>query len=284
MKRLSVGILWVPFDHGVKLINGRPGARFGPKEIKKEFLKLIKKKQYFKKVTVTDYGFVSPVKENVLKTHSRVTDAVRKILKAETIPIVIGGGHDISFASGKAMHEIYKKIGQINIDAHYDVRPVVNGKITSGTPFRRLMESGFLDGRNFVELGTHSPKNLPEHYAYLMKKKATILKLDWINKNGIEKSLTKAFSIAKRRTKIIMFDIDIDGIQKRFAPGCSAPVVKGFTKKQAIQAAYIAGKNSAVGLFNLMEVNPLYDVRNKTVKLGAELIVSFIKGLNERKD
>jgi formimidoylglutamase len=283
MKRFSVRILWVPFDHGVKLINGRPGARFGPKEIKKEFLKLVKKEKYLKKISGIGHDFVVPVKENVLKTHSRVTSAAKMALKSGAIPIVVGGGHDISFASGKGMHEIYKKIGQINIDAHYDVRPVVNGKITSGTPFRRLIEGGFLNGRNFVELGTHSPKNLPEHYAYLMKKNATVLKLHWVNKNGIEKSLKKAFSIAKKKTKVVVFDIDIDGIQKRFAPGCSAPVVKGFTKKQAIQAAYIAGKNPDVGLFNLMEINPLYDVRNKTVKLGAELIFSFIKGLNNRE-
>ncbi len=287
MRRFSVEIIGVPFDHGVKLINGRPGARFGPEKVMQEFSKLLANKknndflQNIEKVNCTN---IIPIKENVKKTHEKVTTTIKKILKPNIIPIVIGGGHDISFGSGKAMFLAYKKIGQINIDAHYDVRPVVNGKITSGTPFRRLLEGKFLNGKNFVELGVHAPKNLKEHYDYVIKKKGTLIHLEYINKTSIDKALNKALSIAGKNTNAIMFDIDIDGIQKRFAPGCSAPCIEGFTKKQALEAAYIAGKNNDVKLFNLMEVNPLHDVNNKTVKLAAELILSFIKGLNEREN
>ena len=281
MKKVCVGILWVPFDHGVKLSNGRVGARFGPKKIKQELSKIIKNKTFIK-IRIIDYGAISPVKENVKRTHEKVTLAVEKILKANIIPIVVGGGHDISFGSVKALSQAYKKIGQINFDAHYDVRPVINGRISSGTPFRRLLEGRFLNGKNFVELGVHSPKNLQEHYEYLMKKKATVLKLNHISKTGIEKSLNRALRVASQNTNAVAFDIDIDGVQKRFAPGCSAPGIKGFTKKQILQAAYIAGKNKNVRLFNLMEVNPLYDVNDKTVELAAKLILSFIQGLNKR--
>ena len=280
---IHVGILGVPFDHGVKLSNGRPGARFAPKKIKQEFFKLIRSKKN-RVIKIIDFGNVIPINKNVKKTHERVTSAVKKIIKDNVIPIVIGGGHDISFGSSKAIFLKYKKFGQINFDAHYDVRPVIDGKITSGTPFRRLIDERFLDGKRFVELGLHSPKNLKEHKQYLLKKKATLLQLDYVNKIDIERALNKALSIAAKNTNAVVFDIDIDGVQKRFAPGCSAPGVKGFTKKQILKAAYIAGKNKNVKLFNLMEVSPVYDVRNKTVKLAAELILSFINGLKERKE
>ena len=282
MKEISVGIFWVPFDHGVKLVGGRVGARFGPEKIKKEFSKLIKT-NHLKRVRIIDFGKVVPAGNDVKKTHERVTKALIKILKRNVIPIVIGGGHDISFGSGKAMYLTCKKFGQINIDAHYDVRPVVNGIITSGTPFRRLLDGRFLNGKNFIEFGAHSPRCLPEHYQYLMKKKATVMKLDSINKLGIEAALKKAFLIAKKGTNAVVFDIDIDGIQQRFAPGCSAPGIRGFTKTQALKSAFLAGRNKDVKLFNIMEVNPLYDVKNKTVRLAAELIIEFVHGLNERE-
>ena len=283
MKRFSLRIISVPFDHGVKLINGRPGARFGPKKIIQEFNRLIKNKK-IKNIITLNYEEVKPIQKDIKRTHERVTNVVRRAIKENEIPIVIGGGHDISFGSGKAAFLEYKKLGQINIDAHYDVRPVVDGKITSGTPFRRLLEGHFLKGKNFVELGVHAPKNLKEHHDYIVQKKGTLLKLDYINKSGIEKALEIGFNIAKRNTNAIVFDIDIDGVQKRFAPGCSAPCIKGFTKKQILKAAFIAGKNNDVKLFNLMEVNPLYDVNNKTVKLAAELILNFIKGMSQRKE
>ncbi len=282
MSKFCLRIISVPFDHGVKLINGRPGARFGPKRIIQEFNRLIKNKR-FKNIITLSHEKVKPIQKDVKGTHERVTNIVRRTIKAGAIPIVIGGGHDISFGSGRAAFLEYKKIGQINFDAHYDVRPVIDGKITSGTPFRRLLEGGFLHGKNFVELGLHSPKNLREHYNYVIQKKGTILKLDYINKIRIEKALDKALRITAKNTNATVFDIDIDGVQKRFAPGCSAPCIKGFTKKQILKAAFIAGKNDNVKLFNLMEVNPLYDVNNKTVKLAAELILNFIKGVSQRK-
>jgi len=279
VKELRVYILGVPFDYGIQLINGRPGARFGPKKIKEALCALIKNQ---KNLPSIHYENITPVKKNVQKTHERVTASVVKILKAGEVPIVIGGGHDISFGSVQALAIFYKKIGQINIDAHYDVRPVEGGKITSGTPFRRLLDGGFLSGKNFVELGIHSPKNLEEHRNYLVKKKATLIKLDYINRIGLEKSCDKALSIASKNTHAVAFDIDIDGVQKRFAPGCSAPGIQGFTKKQICTLAYRAGKNKHVQLFNLMEVSPVYDRKNKTVRLAAELIVCFMRGMNER--
>lgn len=283
MKKYCVELISVPFDHGVKLINGRPGARFGPKKIVKIFQKLFSQKNLKNWVKIK-FKTIKPIECNVKNTHKLVTDVVKKNLKSGALPIVIGGGHDISFASSKAVSQTYKKIGQINIDAHYDVRPVVNGKITSGTPFRRLLEGRFLLGRNFVELGVHAPKNLKEHHDYIIKEKGTLLKLDHINKIGLENAISKAFKIANKNTNATVFDIDIDGVQKRFAPGCSAPCTKGFTKKQILKSALIAGRNSDIKLFNLMEVNPLYDVNNKTVNLAAELLINFIKGITERKN
>ncbi len=283
MTRHCIELISVPFDHGVKLINGRPGARFGPKKIIKTFQELIRNNPIKNKITI-NFQTIKPIECDVKSTHKLVTDAVRETIKSGALPIVIGGGHDISFSSSKAIFLIYKRIGQINIDAHYDVRPVVNGRITSGTPFRRLLEKEFLLGKNFVELGVHSPKNLKEHHAYIIKQKGTLLKLDHINKIGLDNALSKAFRIASKDTNATVFDIDIDGVQKRFAPGCSAPCSKGFTKKQILKSALIAGRDNNIRLFNLMEVNPLYDVNNKTVNLAAELLVNFIKGTTERKN
>lgn len=282
MKKSSVGILGVPFDYGIYLVGGRPGARLAPQNIKKEFFKLIKGKKLFDFIEIIDYGNVNPKGRKVKETHERLRKAVLKIIKDGSLPIVIGGSHDNSYGSSKALAQICKKVGGINIDAHYDVRPVINGKINSGTPFRRLLDDKILIGKNFVELGLHSPRNLVEHYKYLMQKKTTVLKLDSINEVGIKKAMDKALRVASKNTNAVVFDIDIDGVQKRFAPGCSAPCVKGFTKKQVLQAAFIAGQNEKVKLFNLMEVSPVYDINNKTVKLAAQLVLSFIKGVNKR--
>ncbi|MHA1463306.1 MAG: arginase family protein, partial [Candidatus Heimdallarchaeota archaeon] len=60
-----------------------------------------------------------------------------------------------------------KKIGLINIDAHLDVREVINGKITSGTPFRRVLDNGIVKGENFVEIGIRDFTNARKYRHYL---------------------------------------------------------------------------------------------------------------------
>jgi len=49
-----------------------------------------------------------------------------------------------------------------------------------------------------------------------------------------------------------------------------------------LQAAFISGQNEKVKLFNLMEVSPVYDIKNKTVKLAAEIVLNFIEGVSRR--
>ncbi|GAB1431359.1 hypothetical protein MASR2M18_21940 [Ignavibacteria bacterium] len=57
----------------------------------------------------------------------------------------------------------------------------------------------------------------------------------------------------------------------------------GFTAEEICRAAYIAGKNPAVRLIDIVEVNPNFDADNRTAKLAAIMMAQFISGLAERK-
>jgi len=273
----NIQFIGVPFDYGVELNNGRPGAKDGPNAIEEE----LRKHAITKNISWLE---VKPLEKDVAGTHERLAGTVEGFVCEGLIPIVVGGGHDISYGSVKGLAQNYSKVGGINFDAHFDVRPVVDGKITSGSPFRRLIDDGLVSGENFVEMGVHAKRNSYEHFLYLMEKGATVISLPEINRKGIDRSLEKALEIASKDTDAIFFDIDIDGIQMAYAPGCSAPgIEEGFTDTQMLKAAYIAGKNEKVKLFNLMEVNPGYDIDNKTVKLSVELILRFMEGVSNRK-
>lgn len=56
---------------------------------------------------------------------------------------MVGGGSDQSFPNAKALIAIAKEesIGVLNIDAHLDVRPLIEGTLShSGSEFRQLLE------------------------------------------------------------------------------------------------------------------------------------------------
>ncbi len=56
--------------------------------------------------------------------------------------VSIGGSNDQSYPNVAALMQSYpdKKIGVVNIDSHFDVRPLKEGKAHSGSPFRQMLE------------------------------------------------------------------------------------------------------------------------------------------------
>lgn len=73
---------------------------------------------------------------------------------------------------------------------------------------------------------------------------------------------------------------DIDGCAEAFAPAVSAPSADGFTPpRQVLEAAFLAGQKEAVRLFEIVELNPLYDRDNQTARLAATIITAYLTGV-----
>ena len=85
--------------------------------------------------TVYDAGDVV-TSGDLTVTHDRVTHAVSQLLDAGLFPIMLGGGHDLTFPFVRAVSNHYGELNGIYLDAHLDVRDEEG----SGMPFRRLIE------------------------------------------------------------------------------------------------------------------------------------------------
>ena len=89
--------------------------------------------------------------------HEALETRVAELVSQGRVPFVVGGGNDQSAANGRGLLRAKAnegRVGVINIDAHLDVRPLLNegvGGAHSGSPFRELLEDGRLNGRDFVE-------------------------------------------------------------------------------------------------------------------------------------
>ncbi len=281
----DIGIIGVPFDKAVSLGGGRDGARHAPAKVREALKKYgttfnIEQKTDISDLNIIDFGDVT-VTEDIAETHERITAAVDSLLTEGTLPIVIGGGHDISIGTVRALSEFHsREIGGINIDAHFDVREIVDGRITSGTPFRRLLDMELLKGENFVEMGAHDNLNSRVYYEYLMSKKVSVFTLSEVAATGTAEIMQKALKIAGSRS--VFVSIDIDSVAQCFAPGCSAPDARGFSPEQIREFAFLAGASKAVKLLDIVEINPGFDVDNRTAGLGASIIISFLNGFIRR--
>ena len=155
----DVVIIGVPEDRGVTANRGRAGAAKGPDEIRRKLYKLTPGFYMdFSKMRVMDAGNVDTEGLSLAEVHSAETEAVAEAISRGAIPIVLGGGHDLTYPGLAGLVRGAGTgrggLGLINVDAHLDVRTDEHG-INSGTSFYRALTQlgGALPGEAFIEFG-----------------------------------------------------------------------------------------------------------------------------------
>lgn len=150
----DVVIVGFPWDEGVRRNGGRIGAANGPSSFRSHLKKIgaVVNDEFgvdLRTIKISDSGDIAP-SENV-KTledaHAALSQLIERLVRQGKIPVVIGGGNDQSYANALGLLRTLdtKDIpAVVNIDAHLDVRPLVNspnGPLAhSGSPFRLLLE------------------------------------------------------------------------------------------------------------------------------------------------
>ena len=160
----KVGILGYAGEEGVKRNQGRLGTIEGPASIRKCLGALAH--HLPASLPLFDYGDVFTWGGDLEASHQVISELTYQLLQSAHFPVWLGGGHDLAFAQGSAVlkysQEQGKKLGIINLDAHFDLRPLVDGKGHSGSPFYQLA-SNHPNEFHYLALGIQraaNPKSL----------------------------------------------------------------------------------------------------------------------------
>jgi formiminoglutamase len=192
--------------------------------------------------------------------------------------IILGGGNDISYPDCAALMKVKKDVLVFNIDKHFDVRDI--SPRNSGTPYRQLLEEGLIDPKKFYEIGSEEFANSPKYKSYLQQKGIPIFSLKALRSRGI-KELFRDILI-EQTPEAIFWGFDMDVVRDSDAPGVSASYPTGLTAAEIIQIAEIAGEETKSGVVEFTEVNPDIDIDNRTSKLVAILIHTFISSRSQQ--
>lgn len=273
----DVVILGVPFDGGTTF---RAGARLGPRAVRqasvlsRNFHPELAVNVY-DRLSVVDGGDVSVNPLNLKKTFQNIKTHLKELYKNEARIITVGGDHSILLPELEVMHARFGKPILIQFDAHTDTADHAWGeKYHHGTPIRRAIESGFIDGKDVFQIGIRGPLTHAEQEEYCRKEKINILDM-----NAFESSIQrKKFfdrlrKIAKNRPCHITFDVD--GIDPAFTPGTGTPVPGGLTTREAFQCLRaLKGLNIVGG--SVVEISPPYDHADMTALVGSAIIFEIL--------
>jgi formiminoglutamase len=266
----DVVILGCPQDMGVRRNRGRSGAGGGPHELRRELYKFPVQEATARRA-VFDIGDV-PVKETLEETHEILSKIAYEILKAGKDLIVLGGGNDISYPDCKALSRISDELLVFNIDSHFDVR--ADSEPNSGTPYRQLLEEKYIHPPKFFEVANKRLVNSPVYESYLLEKGVNIHSLGELRERGIEEIFDELLN--NNRADSIFWGFDLDSVRAVDAPGVSAPYPVGLTAEEICTIAGIAGRDGRSRVLEITELNPEYDIDNRTAKLAAMIIMNYL--------
>lgn len=226
--------------------------------------------------------------EQVIDINKKLYDVVMNSLNEGAFPVVLGGDHSIAAGSISAVAKKYKNIGIIWIDAHGDWNndeSTMSGNM-HGMPFsavcgwgpKEMVDFGtepvFVDPKHAVQIGGRDID--PAERIRMKEAGVTVFSIADIDRLGISEVMKRAVEIAGNGTEGIHVSYDVDAITPEAAPGTGTIVHSGLTVREAFLVIEMLHESGKMLALDMVEVNPILDVKNKTGRLAAELILSAL--------
>ncbi|NCN26572.1 formimidoylglutamase [bacterium] len=272
----SYGLIGFCCDQGVERNKGRLGAKEGPNTIRSSMASLAYPSCLPR---VFDLGNIHCVDEKLEEAQQALANAVHQCTKDGVKSIVLGGGHETSYGHFLGLEKSYpdKKIGIINLDAHFDLRPT-SPSASSGTPFLQIAEHLKNQNKKFsyLCLGIQEASNTQSLF-----KTAERLGVDWMSAEQMRQvgpnpvmSFVREFC---ENVDGIYLTICLDGFAAAHAPGVSAPSPFGLEPAWAEWLLATLKEQSNIIGFDVVELNPRLDQDHRTANLAAQCVFKFIQ-------
>jgi agmatinase len=287
----DVAIVGAPIDDAV---SSRPGARFGPRAIRMApttwssdlAWSIQLAVEPYRVLTVVDAGD-APIVPGRLERGLRVIhEKVFRVASAGPIPIVLGGDHSITYPSAAAVarHHHPRKVGIVHFDAHADTGAEQWGNLYGhGTPMRHLIDEGWVDGANFVQVGLRGYWPEKETWDWMREHGLRWHTMAEIEERGSEAVIADAIAEALDGPDCIYLSVDIDVVDPGMAPGTGTPESGGMLSRELLRAIrQIVGQVDLVGM-DVVEVSPPYDTSEITAILAHRCVMEAISALAARR-
>ncbi|CAE6897306.1 Catalyzes the conversion of N-formimidoyl-L-glutamate to L-glutamate and formamide [Vibrio sp. B1FLJ16] len=289
----GISILGFATDAGVARNKGRIGAKKAPDLIRRALANLA----WHKDTPIYDLGTVVCEDDLLEESQARCAKTIAQALPHTSV-IVLGGGHEIAWASFSGLAEYFKthhpdkkpKIGIVNFDAHFNLRAFdsshADSKPSSGTPFNQI--------HHFCQ-----QNDWTFHYACLGVSRsnntlALFHKADelcvWYVEDHQLNCLNHSYHLTQLQHFIddcdyLYLTIDLGVFPAATAPGVSAPAARGvsYDTIAPFLERILHYKNKLL-LADIAEYNPNYDVDSQTARLAAYLCWEIANAMAEKQN
>tara|TARA_B100000900_G_scaffold287972_1_gene247008 strand:+ start:22256 stop:23413 length:1158 start_codon:yes stop_codon:yes gene_type:complete len=225
-------------------------------------------------LNIVDLGYLS-LQQKRKDTFKSIQQVCKYLIEKNIIPIVIGGGHDLSYALYKAYCSNNQYITMTNVDSKFDIG---------------LKDDNLNSTSHLGKIIAYKPSSL-FHFNHLAYQSYFVSELavemlekmcfDSIRLGDLKANLHELEPVMRNSD---FLNFDISSIQYQYASANIYSSPNGLTGEEACTIMRYAGLSDKISSVGIFEYNQNLDVNGQTAFLLAQMIWYFIEGFIFRKN
>lgn len=281
----AFAVIGIPFDGAV---TNRPGARFGPAEIRRASLMLCD--GLHPHFGVTPLGHMGDALDMRLPNAGALAEVRMRIeaearrLMARHHCVFLGGDHSITLPLLRAAHATHGPLALVHFDAHCDTWHDHFGEPSGhGTWTYEAIAEGLVSAPHTVQIGLRS-SGARAAREYVQDQGGLILTARQLRGKDGDGLLPLVAQIRQRLgDRPCYLTLDIDCLDPAFAPGTGTPEPGGMTSSQVLTLLEELGVGSNFVGMDCVEVAPAYDHAQLTSQAAATFVWTYLCGQIARR-
>lgn len=267
-------------DHGYKLAilgvgedrgsTNNHGCGTGMNKIRQELYSLY---LHFALPKTIDLGNIR-LGHTIKDTQIALKTVVAELLDRRIVPIILGGGHDMTYGQFQAYENRIHDVDIVIIDEKIDL--MESEEVNAASFLRHIImhQPNFLFSAS--HLGHQLFYNNPRSIDVLETLNYDVLRLGEVKKD--------IFEMEPILRNADMLSFDLSALRSSDAPANALTSPNGLSGEEACQLCRFAGYSNKTSSFGLYELNPHFDQNNQGAKQASQMIWYFIEGFANRKE
>lgn len=263
----DVSVVIFGVKEGRKAINNY-GCGKDLSNIRKEFYKLFPGKWHLK---IADLGNIEQG-ETIEDTYYAVSNLLESLVKKNIIPVILGGGQDLTYASYRSYDNLEQTVNLVSVDSKFNLG-TIQDELDSNSFLSKIIMQQPNNLFNYSNIGYQTYFNAQEEIELLNKLYFDTYRLGEVKKIELVEPIMRDADIVS---------VDIGSIRKSDAPGNKNASPNGFFGEEICAVLRYAGISDKVSSLGIYEYNSEVDDNNQTAELIAQMLWYFIEGVNSR--
>jgi arginase len=299
---VNIRVIEIPLDFGAS----RRGSDMGPSAMRLAGLKQElnelghDSEELFPGIPVPSQEFLEMGDEKakylapIAEVCGKLAAEVERCIDEKYFPLVLGGDHSIAIGTlsglGSAYQKREKRWGTLWIDAHGDFNTpdsTLSGNIHGmslaaacgyGSTELTSLHGDFrkLDPKNTALVGVRDLD--PKEKINMKEAEVSVFTMTDVDRLGIAETARQIVQFFKERVDVLHVSVDMDAMDPMIAPGVGIPLSGGFTYREVILLAETLAASNLIGSIEIVEVNPVLDVKNQTARIAVEIVSRLLGG------